>query len=78
MSVDWMEVSPTYLAHTVYPLSPDDIDLFEGRWSHRLWATIMEIRDQAFQQGYEEGLHQGYEDGWSEATSYDDDEDYEE
>ena len=73
MSVDWMNVNPSYGSHATYPLTPDDIDLFEGNWCHRIWATIMEVRDQAFTMGYEDGLQQGYEDGWDEATNYEED-----
>ena len=60
LETDWLDVDILHPAHIVAPYTPEEIDMLPGKISSRVWATIMQVRDQV----YTMGLAHGVDIGW--------------
>ena len=57
MSTDWNDISPSYAAHTAEALTPEQIDSLPEPINHMVWATILDVRQQAYEIGHIDGFH---------------------
>ena len=53
---NWNSVSPSYAAHTAEALTPEQIDSLPEPLNHMVWATILDVREQAYGIGHIDGF----------------------
>lgn len=54
---DWDSVIPSYAPHTAEALTPWKIDSLPEPLNHMVWATILDVREQAYEIGHIDGFH---------------------
>lgn len=57
LETDWLDVDILHPAHIVAPYTLEEIDMLPGKTGSRVWATILDVREQAYEIGHIDGFH---------------------